>query len=331
MHITKSPMRITFLGGGTDYESFFKNHSGASIFATIDKFVYVSTINQPIFVEDLYKFTYRKTEGVANFNEIEHPVVKAILNEFKWDTPINIATMADLPESSGLGSSSAFTAALYQNLATRKGLAMDSINLARKAISIERQILQEPGGWQDQISTVYGGLRIINFSSRSFVVSNSILDNALKEFLSTRLILIRTNLVRRDMRSADLTEKLVQKNEYMQDLIEIVEESKRCWSLMNKLSKPEYIFEVLMQAIQTSWKYKSKWGNHILSSEVESIIENIESFGDMAYKLVGAGGGGFLLVAANPEVILKIKSSFASKDYINFSLYDQGTTTVANV
>lgn len=103
MYVTKSPMRITFLGGGTDYESFFKNHSGASIFATIDKFVYVSTINQPAFVEDLFKFTYRKTEGVSDFNEIEHPVVKAILSEFMWGAPINIATMADLPGSSGLG------------------------------------------------------------------------------------------------------------------------------------------------------------------------------------------------------------------------------------
>ena len=328
MHITKSPMRITFLGGGTDYESFFKNHLGSCIFATIDKFVYVSTINQPIFVEDLFKFTYRKTEGVASLNEIEHPVVKAILNEFQWNTPINISTMADLPESSGLGSSSAFTAALYQNLATRKGVAMDSMNLARKAISIERHVLQEPGGWQDQISTVYGGLRMINFTSRGFVVSDSLLNNDLKNFLSSRLILIRTNLIRRDMRSADLTEKLVQKKEYIDDLIKVVEESKRNWSFLQKMSNSESIFEILMQAIRTSWKYKSKWGNHILSSEVESIIRTIKSFGDMAFKLVGAGGGGFLLVAAHPEAILKIKSSFSPKDYIDFNLYDHGTATV---
>jgi D-glycero-alpha-D-manno-heptose-7-phosphate kinase len=331
MHITKSPMRITFLGGGTDYESFFKYHIGSCIFATIDKFVYVSTINQPIFVEDLFKFTYRKTEGVASLNEIEHPVVKAILDEFQWSTPINIATMADLPESSGLGSSSAFTAALYQNLATRKGLAIDPMNLARKAISIERHVLQEPGGWQDQISTVYGGLRMINFTSRSFEVSDSLLNNDLKDFLSSRLILIRTNLIRRDMRPAHLTEKLVQKNEYIKDLIKTVEESKRNWSLLQKMSNPEPIFEILMQAIRTSWKYKSKWGNHIFSSEVESIIRTIESFGEMAFKLVGAGGGGFLLVAAHPEVILKIKSSFSPKDYIDFNLYDQGTTTVTYV
>ena len=108
MHITKSPMRITFIGGGTDYESFFKKNSGASIFSSIDKFVYVSTINQPSFVEDLYKFTYRKTEGVGSIEEIEHPVVKAVLQEFHWNSPINISTMADLPESSGLGSSNSF-------------------------------------------------------------------------------------------------------------------------------------------------------------------------------------------------------------------------------
>ena len=328
MHITKSPMRITFIGGGTDYESFFKHNSGASIFAAIDKFVYVSTINQPLFVEDLYKFTYRKTEGVGSIEEIEHPVVKAILKEFQWYLPINISTMADLPESSGLGSSSAFTSALYQNLATRKGYSLDSKSLAQKSISIERILLQEPGGWQDQISTVFGGLRLVQFNSNNFDVSKDLLDDNLVSYLSSRLILIRTKLIRKDMSSALLTEKLVQKTEYISDLIKVTEFSRNFWDLMIKNKNVESIFEVLVNAIQISWKYKSKWGEHIVTSEVESIIHKIKKLGDSVYKLVGAGGGGFLLVAANPEVISKIKLNSSPQDYISFELYSQGTTTV---
>lgn len=328
MHITKSPMRITFIGGGTDYESFFKNNTGVTIFSSIDKFVYVSTINQPLFVEDLYKFTYRKTEGVGRIEEIEHPVVKAVLKEFRWNSPINIATMADLPESSGLGSSSAFTAALYQNLATRKGFDLDPLSLARKAISIERYLLQEPGGWQDQISTVYGGLRMVNFTPNNFSVSKDLLDENLVNYLSSRLIMIRTKLIRQDMRSALLTEKLVQKNEYILDLIKIAEYSQKFWNSMLKTNNPESIFEILMNAIQTSWTYKSKWGEHVMPLEVESIINKIKNYGKSVYKLVGAGGGGFLLVAANPDIISKIKSSFTEKDYISFKLYSQGTDTV---
>lgn len=163
------------------------------------------------------------------------------------------------------------------------------------------------------------------------MVSESLLTNDLIDFLSARLILIRTNSIRCDMSSADLTERLVQKNEYIQDLVKLVEASKYYWGLLHKMSNLESIFEILMQAIQTSWKYKSKWGDHILSSEVESIIKSIEGLGDIAYKLVGAGGGGFLLIAAVPEVILKIKSNFPPKDCINFTLYDRGTTTVTNV
>jgi D-glycero-alpha-D-manno-heptose-7-phosphate kinase len=328
MYISKSPMRITFIGGGTDYESFFGKHQGFSIFATIDKFVYVSTIEQPSFVEDLYKFTYRKTESVGNINEIEHPVVREVLKEFKWNTPINIATMADLPESSGLGSSSAFTAAFYQNLAARKGVGLDSTSLAQKAISIERHRLNEPGGWQDQISTTFGGLRLISFSKKKFNVSDDLLGKQLIEYLKPRLILIRTSLIRKDMGSALLTEKFVREKKNISDLSRIATYSQNAWQKITRTDSPEVIFKILQDIIQTSWNYKSKWGNQILSAEVKSVISKIEKRGATAYKLVGAGGGGFLLVADTPLIISKIKHDFSQKDYIEFELYSQGTNTM---
>jgi D-glycero-alpha-D-manno-heptose-7-phosphate kinase len=328
MYISKSPMRITFIGGGTDYESFFDKHEGFSIFATINKFVYVSTVNQPSFVEDLYKFTYRKTESVGSINEIEHPVVREVLKEFKWNAPINIATMADLPESSGLGSSSAFTAALYQNLAKRKGVDLDPESLAQKAISIERDLLNEPGGWQDQISTTFGGLRLISFSKKKFSVSDNLLGQELINYLKPRLILIRTNLIRKDMGSALLTEKFVREKNNLSDLLKISAYSQNAWQKMTMTNSPEVIFKILQDSIQASWNYKSQWGDQILSAEVKSVISKIEKRGARSYKLVGAGGGGFLLVADTPSTISKIKLDFLQKDLIDFELYPQGTNTI---
>ena len=322
-------MRITIIGGGTDYESFFRLHKGYSIFATINKFVYISTINQPTFVNDLYKFTYRKTESVGKIQDIEHPVVREVLKEFKWNAPINIATMADLPESSGLGSSSAFTAALYQNLAARKGDVLDPASLARKAISIERHLLNEPGGWQDQISTTYGGLRLVSFSKKKFSVSDDLLGQQLIEYLKPRLILIRTGLIRKDMGSAHLTEKFVRERKNLTNLLRISDYSQKTWQKLTQAKSSEIIFRILQDSIQTSWNYKSKWGDQILSNEVKLVISKIEKRGATSYKLVGAGGGGFLLVADTPSVISKIKRDFSQKDFIEFELYPHGTNTIA--
>jgi D-glycero-alpha-D-manno-heptose-7-phosphate kinase len=328
MLITKSAMRITFIGGGTDYQSFFKQHPGFSIIASINKFVYVTTIIQPSFVKDLYRFTYRKTESVEKINEIQHPVVREVLKKLRWDLPINIATMADLPESSGLGSSSAFTAAFYQNLSLRKGIDVSPSRLANATILMERKILQEPGGWQDQISTTFGGLRLINFFRNEFTVSNDILTQQLSEYLKPRLILIRTDLIRDKMQSAHATEKIVQDKNHYSDLIEIANYARSAWDKISKNPDPEEIFEVLKICIQTSWQYKSKWGKQIFSTEIQSTIDKIQKNGGLYYKLVGAGGGGFILVADNPSIISKIKQSFDQKDYIDFALYSQGTHTL---
>ena len=328
MYISKSPMRITFIGGGTDYESFFGKYQGFSIFATINKFVYVSTINQPPFVKDLYKFSYRKTEGVDTIKDIEHPVVRTVLQEFKWNTPINISTMADLPESSGLGSSSAFTAAIYQNLAFQRGVMLDPTKLARRAISIERHLLKEPGGWQDQISTTFGGLRLVSYSKKRFIVSESLLEQQLVAYLKPRLVLIRTNLIRKDMGSAYLTEKFVKEKDTISNLLEVSNYTQNVWQNLTAANSLEIIFKILQDSIQTSWNYKSKWGDQILSNEVKSVISKIKKKGAWSYKLVGAGGGGFLLVADTPSVISRIKREFLQKDFIEFELCPNGTNTM---
>lgn len=324
-------MRITFLGGGSDHENFFKLHGGLAIYATINKYVFVCTMDQPNFVSDLYKFTYRKTEGVNSIQKIQHPVVREILGEFKWENPINIATMADLPESSGLGSSSAFTAALYQNLASRMGLKLNRHELSEHAINIERKRLKEPGGWQDQIATVYGGLRLIKFKVDGFNVSANLLNQELSAYLSPRMLLIRTKTLRKNMISAQANESLVVKGEFVNDIKHLVKESKIIWNKMKSSSSTKEIYNALSDSLVISWNYKSKWGSHVLNSEILMLIERLKDLGVHSYKLIGAGGGGCLLIMANPSIIANVKRNFRPDEIIQFKLVSEGTSTKSNL
>ena len=170
MLIAKSPLRISFLGGGSDFPSYFQNSSiGGSVLGTsIARYVYVMIENQPLFEEVKFRVTYRKTDAAQDLESIKHPSVRESLKLRSWTSPLNIATMADLPGRSGLGSSSAFTVAL--NIALDKmqnrDLALSSkylYDLAHRAIMIERIKLNEHGGYQDQFHSVFGGLRRYDF------------------------------------------------------------------------------------------------------------------------------------------------------------------------
>ena len=328
MYITRSPMRITFIGGGTDYKSFFEIHDGATISSTINKYVNVITNGQPLFVEDKYKFTYRQTEGAKHVEDLKHPVVRETMKILEWKNPLNIATMADLPGNSGLGSSSAFTAALLYNLTGCLGKKLSSVELAKKAIYIERDLLKEPGGYQDQIATTHGGLRLISYKKDDFEVTQNYLDKDLVKYCKERLLLIRVPTPRLDMDAALKNEKYVQQNPSNQELTKLVTKTNQLWSQFVSSSVMAEKFQVIQEAIQSSWRTKSKWGNHIINTEVSEIIFKLESVGARHYKLVGSGGGGFILIAEEPEVISTISKSFKLEDLVYFELSTSRTESL---
>ena len=327
MYLTKSPMRVTFIGGGTDHKSFFDLNEGATISSTINKFVYVITNEQPVFVNDKFRFTYRKTESVSKVEEIEHPVVRETLRYFKWVQPLNISTMADLPGSSGLGSSSAFTAALYQNLSKRLRQKINAKALAKEIIHLERDLLGEPGGYQDQVITTHGGLRLITYNQGNFSPSSDFLDKDFIEYCRNRLLLVRTQSIKSSMKSAAANEKYIRSSLQNIELAKLSQETKEIWNsfVSNKTSRSK--FNTLQKAIQTSWAGKKNWGEHIFTKEISHTITLLINAGVSHFKLVGSGGGGFILVAEEPGVLKNLNNVFESQDLVNFQLSSTKTQT----
>lgn len=320
-------MRVTFIGGGTDHKSFFNSNEGATISSAINKFVYVMTNEQPVFVNDKFRFTYRKTESVSKVEDFEHPVVRETLRFFEWVQPLNISTMADLPGSSGLGSSSAFTAALYHNLSTRLKKQIEAETLAKEIIYIERDLLNEPGGYQDQIITTHGGLRLTTYNQSNFVPSKDFLDKDFIDFCRNRLLLVRTQSIKSDMKSAAANEKYFQSNLNNSDLGELSEKTKEIWNTFVSHTTSRDKFNTLQKAIQTSWTGKKNWGEHIFTKEISHTINLLINSGVSHFKLVGSGGGGFILVAEEPEVLKNLNNVFESQDLVNFQLSSTNTQT----
>jgi D-glycero-alpha-D-manno-heptose-7-phosphate kinase len=170
MWISKTPLRASFLGGGTDYPSHFQNHPGAVLGGTIDKYVYTSALPLAGIAEQRFRITYRTTESVSEINAIQHPVIREALRLYGWDKPINIATMSDLPGGTGLGSSSAFTVGFINLLHRMRGVELTRYELARHAIHMEQEILKENVGVQDQIHAAFGGLARYEFTANSFSI-----------------------------------------------------------------------------------------------------------------------------------------------------------------
>lgn len=324
-------MRITFVGGGTDFPGFFRNHEGATLSATINKYVFVITNQQPSFVRDKFRFTYRKTESVDSIKKIQHPVVRTVMDRMLWEEPLNIATMADLPGESGLGSSSAFTAALIQNLHFRKSIEIHGNALARESIHVERELLEEPGGWQDQLSTTFAGIRMYSYYGSDFSVNKNILTEENLRYFGPRMILVRVPNTRKRTTPARANQTFIEKHADAGFLKELSSKTKEVWNSLNASKSPEDQFKILQEAIVFSWTQKSSWGNHIDTNHTAQMMRELKSLGVKSMKLLGAGGGGFVLVAEEPEIIQNIKSSMNQNQLVDFEMHSNSVRTYTHV
>src|SRR3989339_554956 len=197
MIISKTPFRISFFGGGTDYPVWYKENTGAVLSATIDKYCYISVRYLPPFFEHKHRIVYSRIENVKRINEIQHPVVKALLKLFKFERGVEIHHDGDLPARSGLGSSSAFTVGMLNSLYALQGKIISKNELAKQAIHVERDILRENVGSQDQIAVACGGLNKITFrSDHNFKIDPITLNRERINLLESHLMLIFTGLSR---------------------------------------------------------------------------------------------------------------------------------------
>lgn len=296
MIISKTPFRISFFGGGTDYPAWFEKNGGAVLSTTIDKYCYITVRYLPPFFKHKHRIVYSLIESVRSIKEIQHPVVRALMEMFKVSKGLEIHHDGDLPARSGLGSSSAFTVGMLNAMQALNGNIISKVDLAKEAIRIEREVLKENVGSQDQVAVAYGGFKKIIFhNDHSFRVEPMTLHKKRFEELQSHLMLVFTGLSRFASKiAADQIKNTKHNKKALSVMHQMVDEAV---DILNSNKNLEEFGKLLHQ----SWLIKKSLSNKISNSEVDSLYEKALKYGAIGGKLLGAGGGGFMLLFVKPE------------------------------
>lgn len=320
MIISKTPLRITFVGGGTDLpEYYLQNGQGAVLSATIDKFIYV-VVNKKF--DNKIRISYSKTEIVENVGKIEHPTVREALKLLDIDGGIEIVSISDIPsQGTGLGSSSTFLVGLLNALHAYKGELASPKQLAEEAVLIERGILKEAGGKQDQYAAAYGGLNMFIFKSDETVDVRPIISNEdTRHGLNSNLLLLYTGIERSSTnihkaQKASVKDKLSSYNR-MKDLT---------FDMYKKLSENDY--ESTGTIMDENWILKKGLTSGISWDFIDECYERAMKIGAKGGKLIGAGGGGFLLFYADHSLHREITETLNLRR-VDFNIIYQGSSIV---
>ena len=296
MIISRTPYRISFVGGGTDYHTWYQKHGAAVLSTTINHYCYLQCRFLAPFFEHKSRIVWSKVEEVLEHNDIQHPAVKAILNYLKINQGVEINHQGDLPARSGLGSSSAFSVGLLHALYALRGMISSKRELACEAIHIERDILQENVGVQDQIATAYGGLnKIIIHANGDFEVTPLILPFARMHELHEHLLLFFTGVSRTasDV-AADKIKSIPQKSHELHQMRSMVDEAEKILCSGQDIN-------LFGELLHESWLLKRQLSNKVAPTFIDDIYTKARNAGAIGGKLLGAGGGGFMLFFVKPE------------------------------
>jgi D-glycero-alpha-D-manno-heptose-7-phosphate kinase len=297
MIISRTPFRVSFFGGGTDYPAWYREHGGAVLATAIDKYCYITCRPLPPFFEHKSRIVYSKVELVKDAAEIQHPVVKAVLTEMGFTQGVEIHHDGDLPARSGLGSSSSFTVGLIHALKGTRGEMISGEELARQAIRIEQDVLKENVGSQDQITAACGGFNKILFHPNgSFSLQPVLIDAARQDLLESHLMLFFTGFIRfaSDVAKAQI-DNIPAKKAELSALHKMVDEA---LAILNRKSADLTDFGKLLHE---AWKHKRALSDRVSTPEIDAIYEDARAAGAVGGKIIGAGGGGFLLLFTPPD------------------------------
>lgn len=323
MIITKTPFRMSFFGGGTDLESFFRDNGGAVISTTIDKYCYVTVRHLPPFFDYSTELAYSKMERVKNTDDIIHPAVRNAMKMLDMHN-IRLTYEADLPARSGLGTSSSFAVGMLNAFYCLKGKYADKKRLADEAIYLERNLCEEDGGWQDQIAASFGGMNRIEFNvNGTYEVKPIIIHPKRKNRLNDNLLLFFTGFTRSssDMQKANKA-GYKEKTAQLKELYHLVD------SAQNILEDEQADLDDFGRLLDKSWKLKRQTGGAITTSSVDSIYEKGIKAGALGGKLLGAGGGGFMIFYVRPENKESVKEAMKDLLYVPFSFEDSGSQVI---
>lgn len=323
MIITQTPLRISFVGGGTDLPDFYRKYDGAVLSSAIDKYVYV--IVKERFDEMIY-LNWMKKEIVTNIDQIEHELIREAMRKTGVEKGVEITTLSDIPaEGSGLGSSSSITVGLLQALYLYQGLPVGAERLAREACEIEIDILGKPIGKQDQYIAVYGGLRHFEFKKDdSVVITNHAINNDFIHQLDAHLILFFTGKTRKS------TEILSEQKKKIVSTTPILKKMRdQSYELLSAFEKGN--LEFLGRALDVGWELKKQLAGGITNPEIDQMYKKARAAGAVGGKIAGAGGGGFLLLFVPLEKQNKVRQTLKDYRELQFHLERDGAKSIFNI
>ena len=324
MIITRTPFRISFFGGGTDYPDWYREHGGAVLATTIDKYCYITCRRLPPFFEHKHRIVYSFIENVQSNDEIIHPAVKAVFNWASVVEGLEIHHDGDLPARSGLGSSSAFTVGLANALYALRGEMVSQKVLATDALHIEQKIIGENVGSQDQVSAAFGGFNRIEFGrDDSFHVAPVILPNLRKAELRDHLMLCFTGV----SRIADAIAKSKIANFRIRE-VELLRMREMVDEAVTILCSRDVPIEDFGKLLDLSWKCKRSLSEKVTTPEIDEIYEAAIEAGAIGGKILGAGGGGFMLLFARPNRHAAIRERLKTLVHVKFDFENTGSRVV---
>lgn len=319
MIISRTPFRVSFVGGGSDIGEFYKHSQGAVLSTTINKYMYIYT--HDFFDEDKIRLKYSQNETVTDVNDIKHPIIRDILKKFRITGAIEISSNADIPSNTGLGSSSSFTVGLLHNLYTKFGKYASKDLLAREACDVEINQLKEPIGKQDQYASAFGGLNVILFDPSGTVRVNPVhLTKSSHEALQKNLITFYTGIQRKassilDQQGENM--KLADKREVIKKMVELV------WELRDALQSSD--LNKFGEILHKNWLLKKRLTDKISNSMIDDYYETALKHGASGGKILGAGGGGFLLLYCEEKNHARLKQAMSSLKEMKFSFDNEGS------
>ncbi len=322
MIITQTPFRMSFFGGGTDFSGFYNEHGGAVISTTFDKYCYVTVRHLPPFFDYKTHLTYSKEEKVNSYEQIQHP---AIRNAMQWLDmhEIRLTYESDLPARSGLGTSSSFAVGMIEAFYAIKGKYADKRKLADDAIYLERVLCNEAGGIQDQIAASFGGFNRINFSREGYTVKPVIINPERKKKLNDRLMLFFTGFSRFSSDIQKGTEKSMKdKTAQLLEMYSLVDDAEKI------LTNTDSDLDEFGKLLDYTWKLKRGISGGISTNSIDDQYERAMKAGALGGKLLGAGGGGFLLFYVPEEKQQAVKEALHDQMHVPFKFENDGTKVI---
>jgi len=323
MIIARTPFRISFFGGGTDFPGFFQQHGGAVLGSTINKYCYISVHHLTAFAKHRFRASYSRTESVLKPEEFQHPLIRETLLMLDQQEGVEISHVADLPGQTGLGSSSAFTVGLLNALYAFRRQRTTPEELARQAIHIERDRVGDAGGWQDQYEAAYGGFRRINFRKEMPVQVLSI------GITADRLQELESNLLLFYMGTESSAEKILQDQKKRAG-----ENEKSLLTMMQMVDHAEHILadsEPLAEfgdLLHESWQLKRSLASGVSNSQIDQAYEAARSAGARGGKLLGAGGRGFICLYTEPGKQAAVRETLKGLNEVSFGFSAEGSRII---